>query len=107
MKLMTKAIEKKLPPLYATEETPNEEKEVAIKFFTPDAGWTWYVLEGEKVELDDGTTTWEFFGYVDSPMASEYGYFVLSELESIRGPFGLPIERDRNFTAKMADILKS
>jgi len=30
-------------------------------------------------------------------MEEEWGYFVLSELESVRGPLGLPIERDLYF----------
>jgi hypothetical protein len=30
-------------------------------------------------------------------MDDEWGYFVLSELESARGPLGLPIERDLYF----------
>ena len=29
----------------------------------------------------------------------EWGYFVLSELESVRGPAGLTIERDLHFSA--------
>ena len=38
-----------------------------------------------------------FFGYVDG-VFPELGYFTLSELEAIRGQFGLPLERDRFFT---------
>ena len=37
-----------------------------------------------------------FFGYVIG-FEEEWGYFVLSELESIRGPGGLTIERDLHF----------
>src|SRR5665811_323998 len=37
-----------------------------------------------------------FFGYVCG-MEEEWGYFVLSELESVRGPLGLEIERDLYF----------
>lgn len=37
-----------------------------------------------------------FFGYVIG-LEEEWGYFVLSELDSARGPLGLPIERDRYF----------
>ncbi len=43
----------------------------------------------------DGTDI--FFGLVDGFVA-ELGYFSLSELESVRGPFGVPaIERDVHF----------
>ena len=37
-----------------------------------------------------------FFGYVIG-LEEEWGYFVLSELESARGPLGLPIERGLYF----------
>ncbi len=33
----------------------------------------------------------------------ELGYFVLSELEEVRGPMGLPIERDLHWEPKMLE----
>lgn len=93
MKLLTEEIKKKLPPLYATESTPIEEKNFVCKFFAPWSFWTWYVIEGEKEEDGD----WCFFGYVEG-FEKEYGYFCLSELESVNGPLGLRIERDINFS---------
>ena len=33
-------------------------------------------------------------------LENEFGYFSLRELESIRGPFGLTIERDLYWTPK-------
>ena len=92
MKLLTKAIEKKIPPLYTYDGTPADEVPIAVKFFTPDANWTWYVTEGEKQPGGD----WLFFGLVDG-FEKELGYFQLSELKTVRGPLGLPIERDRHF----------
>jgi len=94
MKLLTKEIIKKLPPLNATDGKPNDEKEIIVKFFTPDAQWTWYVLEGEK-EGDD----WRFFGLVDG-FEKELGYFTLNQLLEVRGRFNLPIERDRSFSGR-------
>jgi hypothetical protein len=96
MKLITKEIEKKIPALYATDGT--KEKDVAVKFFTPWSNWTWYVVEGEKMENGD----WEFFGLVEGHH-SELGYFRLSDLTSVKGPFGLTIERDRNYEGKIID----
>jgi hypothetical protein len=58
------------------------------KFFTPDSQWTWYVLEFDGEDI--------FFGYIVG-FEAELGYFSLSELESVRGPWGLPIERDLYF----------
>jgi len=85
MKLLTKAIRSKLPPLGSTDRLPHDEIMVQAKFFTPDSQWTWYAVEF------DGTDT--FFGLVVG-FEIEAGYFSLSELEAARGPLGLPIERD-------------
>ena len=84
MKLMTKEIRKKLPPLYSQENLGG--KAVAhAKWFTPSAGWSWFATEF------DGKDT--FFGLVFGH-EKELGYFSLSELQKVRGPLGLPIERD-------------
>ena len=88
MKLLTKEITKKLPNLYSTEYIKVEDKKVICKFFTPWSSWTWYAIEF------DGKDT--FFGYVVGN-SSEFGYFSLSELSSIKGAFGLKIERDLYF----------
>jgi hypothetical protein len=79
-----------LLPLYANE--PRGLQAVApVKFFTPDSGWTWYPTEFDGNDL--------FFGLV-SGLEVELGYFTLSELEEVRGPLGLPIERDLYFHPK-------
>jgi hypothetical protein len=92
MKLLTQKIKKRLPKLYETENVPLEEKTVYVKFFTPDSNWTWYVIEGQ--EQTDGNMV--LFGWVCG-LEREFGYFTLRELESVRGPLGLPIERDLHF----------
>jgi len=94
MKLMTKELAKKLPKLYTTDQFTDEGERIyditlVAKFFTPDSQWTWYIIEGEQ-RGDD----WLFFGYIVG-LERELGYFTLSELESVRGPLGLKIERDR------------
>lgn len=86
MKLLTKAVLRKLPPLYASEQ--ENDPLVICKFFYPDFPWTWYAIEF------DGEDT--FFGFVDGDYP-ELGYFSLSELMSNRGKLGCPIERDRYF----------
>lgn len=99
MKLLTKKIRRKLPLLYSQDGKGS--KAIAyVKFFTPDSSWTWYAIEGEPVLDDSGKETdIKFFGLVDGHV-KELGYFVLSELEKIRGPMGLPIERDLYFKRK-------
>jgi len=100
MKLLTKELLKKLPPLYSQENV--EDPLVMCKFFTPDAHWTWYALEGSPVDQNgyydtkEEKTDFLFFGLAvgDFP---ELGYFALSELQTVRGLFGLPVERDLYF----------
>lgn len=90
MKLITKEIEKKLlsHPLYSTDG--KDKKEILVKFFNPCGAGTWLVFEAEK--RSDGD--WLFFGLVDL-YEKELGYFTLSQLTSIKLPYGLSIERDR------------
>ena len=87
MHLLTNAIRRKLPPLYANEEQGTDSLAI-VKFFTPDSSWTWYASEFDGDDL--------FFGLAVG-FEPELGYFRLSELHSIRGKLGLPVERDRFF----------
>ena len=97
MKLLTEAIEKKLPPLGATDGQGGNAV-IQAKFYTPWAGWTWYALEYDP-------ETRVFFGLVDG-FEKEYGSFSLDELESINGPVGLKIERDLYFgTPKISEVI--
>ena len=105
MKLITKALIKKLPKFYSTEKLDESKKKAIIKYFSPVGRFTWYVIEGEVHE--DGDIL--FFGYVkgNDPMDDEYGYFSLKELESITLPWGLKIERDLHFKdVPLIDILE-
>lgn len=88
MQLLTDDLRKTLPKLYATEKLPEDKTIVRCKFFTPDSDWTWYAIEFDGDDL--------FYGLVIG-WEAELGYFSLSELESVRGPLGLPIERDLYF----------
>jgi len=93
MKLLPKEIRSTLPALYA-QDGKGPKAVVYAKFFTPDAQWTWYATEGEPVKDDSGAEIdFQFFGLVDG-LEKELGYFMLSELEQVRGRMGLPIERD-------------
>jgi hypothetical protein len=86
MQLLTNELRQRLPPLYSSEN--EADPFVICKFFTPDSSWTWYAMEF------DGDDT--FFGWVEG-LENELGYFSLSELESVRGPLRLAIERDLYF----------
>ena len=84
MKLLPKEIREKLPELYA-QDGKGGKAIVYAKWFTPDSAYYFYATEF------DGKDT--FFGLVDGH-CKELGYFSLKELEEVRGPMGLPIERD-------------
>tara|TARA_R110000803_G_scaffold98985_1_gene167052 strand:+ start:1284 stop:1574 length:291 start_codon:yes stop_codon:yes gene_type:complete len=94
MKLLTKALEKTIPALYATEH--DDEKMARVKFFNPMGAGTWLVVEGDKLENGD----WRFFGLVDL-FEKEWGYFMLSELEEVTLPLGMKIERDIHWTPRV------
>jgi len=99
MKLLTKELRGKLPRLYSQDSKGG--KAVAyLKLFTPSSSWSWYATEGESV-LDEQSreVDYRFFGLVDGH-CKELGYFSLSELESVNGPMGLPIERDLHWNPK-------
>lgn len=88
MNLLPKEMLKHLPLLGSTDTLPCKDKQAVVKFFTPDANWTWYACEFDGNDI--------FFGFVVG-WEREWGYFSLSELQMIRGPLGLPIERDVHF----------
>src|SRR5690348_5126606 len=98
MKLLTDELRARLPPLYSQEA--EAEPMVYAKFFLPGTAWTWYVTEGQEQEGD-----FLFFGFV-AGLDSEFGYFLLSELESVRSALGLPAERDLYFKeGKLTDVV--
>ena len=97
-KMLTKEIEKKLPKLYDTENVPESDKVLVVKYFCPWNSWTWYGVEYNPDER-------LFFGYVEG-FEKEWGYFSLDELEEVRGPGGLKIERDYYFNPKKFSQIK-
>lgn len=64
-----------------------------VKWFTPWANATWIITEMEP----DGLC----FGLCDVGHGTpELGYVSVEELESIKGPFGLAVERDLHFSTE-------
>lgn len=112
MKLLTKEILKKLPPLYSQDDKGDDALAV-VKFFNPTGAATWYATEGGPVcpyhgycDCQDpecgAPGTWDnfmFFGLVQG-QEEELGYFTLKDLTEFRGQFGLGIERDLYFQPK-------
>lgn len=63
-----------------------------VKLFTPDANCTWLLTELDPEEPDIA------FGLCDLGFGCpELGSVRISELESVRGRLGLPVERDLHF----------
>ena len=99
MKLLTKNI---LDKLLANGRKQDEVRGTAeemdfhlvVKLFTPDAQCTWLLTEIDPESPDIA------FGLCDLGMGCpELGSVRISELESVRGLSGLPIERDKFFKA--------
>ena len=112
MKLLTKKVLKDLPPLYTTNGKGMDAVAV-VKFFMPDGGMTWYATEGSKCcpehayfdcEVCPDPESWTDFYFHGMVAPGDYypevGYFTLNQLKSVRGSFGLPVERDMYWRPK-------
>lgn len=65
------------------------------KLFTPDAGATWLLTE-----LDPDAPSIAY-GLCDLGLgAPELGSVSLNEIATVKGPLGLPVERDLHFVAR-------
>lgn len=100
MKLLTLELRRKLlangrKTLIAQEEGRAEpDLFPVVKLFTPDANATWLLTELDPEAPDIA------FGLCDLGLGHpELGSVAISEIESIRGPLGLPVERDLHFKA--------
>lgn len=68
-----------------------------VKLFTPDAAATWLLTEIDPEDPDRA------FGVCDLGLGfPELGWVSLSEIQSVRGRLGLPVERDLGFKAVKA-----
>ena len=94
MKLLTKKLTEKLQAA-----NPSTAQVPICKFFNPCGNATWLIFAQETGE--DSDTLWGAadlgFGIV------EYGTISLSELQSLKLPFGLHIERDLHWSPKKHD----
>ncbi len=98
MKLLTKDLEHRLTRAAEQRDDERELEDVRIlaKFFNPSGAATWLISEYNPRDR-------LFYGYASlgfGPGFDEWGYISRDELESLRGPFGLGIERDLYFEPK-------
>lgn len=98
MELLTKELEREFAKVGDQSDTRNPM--IVAKFFNPCGGETWFAC----VYVPERRV---FFGYVSlfGDYCDEWGYFSLDELQSVRGPLGLGIERDLYFTPERADTV--
>ena len=94
--LLTAEIRSQLPGLYANEAIGLSAL-ARVKFFTPDSHWSWYASEFDGEDI--------FFGLVIGHFV-ELGYFSLAELQAVRGPLGLAVERALQFEPTSLEALR-
>ena len=102
MMLMTKELEKVFEKYPLQSQAGKfDDADVVVKYFNPCGAGTWLITEGEKQEDGD----WLFFGYCHI-VEWEWGYVMLSDLENVKLPFGLKIEREMYVTGgKVKDYI--
>ena len=98
MKLITKTLEERFEKIGCQSQTADPI--IVAKFFDPCGSSTWYATEYDAENKIA-------FGYVTGLAFDEWGTFSITELESIKRPFGLGIERDLYFKEKrFKEIIK-
>jgi len=103
MNLLTDEIKElfKQYPLYS-QDGKGMDSVVLVKYFNPCGAGTWLITEAEEQEDGD----YLLFGYCHI-FCWEWGYVMLSELQNLKLPFGLTIERDLYIPkdAKVKDLI--
>ena len=103
MELLTEEIIERFKkyPLYS-QDGKGKNSLVLVKYFNPVGDGKWLITEAEKTESGD----WLLFGYCHIN-CFEWGYILLSELQNLKLPFGLTIERDLYIPkdAKVKDLI--
>lgn len=99
MELITQELIKRFQEVGSQED--KKDPLIIAKFFNPTGAGTWYATEYDPIKK-------MFFGYVSilGNQCDEWGYFSLDELENLKLPFGLSIERDLYFGEKLFSEIK-
>ena len=98
MKLITKTLEERFEKIGY--QSQSADPIIVAKFFDPCGSATWYATEYDAENKIA-------FGYVTGLAFDEWGTFSITELESIKRPFGLGIERDLYFKEqRFKEIIK-
>ena len=90
MKLLTKAIERKLLKNSKNYKNNITKEKVVVKLFTPSGSATWWIYSMNE--------NGDCFGIAEMNVR-EYGWVNINEISELRvKPFGLPVERDMYYT---------
>lgn len=102
--LVTKTVEKTLPPLYSQKNKHNLTT-AYVKFFNIINGWRYYAAEYDP-------KTGLAFGLIQNPTETELGYFNLNEMQELNDKWKEknlqvpPFERDTNFKPTTIGVIK-
>lgn len=88
---MTKELEKRFEKI--GNQSEKENPTIVAKYFNPIGSVTWFATEYDP-------QTKICYGYVTGMYVDEWGTFSLTELESVRLPLGMKIERDLYYKEK-------
>ncbi len=91
MKLITKAIENAFAKQGDTSQKSMADIKIVMKLFNPMGAGTWYLYEHVEDDI------YMCFANLGDPMCAERGTVSMTEIESVRLPFGMSIERDMHF----------
>ena len=106
MKLMTKVIAaqlRKADKLFRDRKDGTTSDEIVVKYFNPCGAATWWIVQGTPVDSEggpdyetDSPDDWHLYGFANlgDDRCAECGYTMLSDLENLKLPMGLTIERD-------------
>ena len=103
MELLTNEVENKFKQFpYRSQDGKGLNAEVLVKYFNPCGAGTWLITEAEETETD-----WILYGYCSLGYGFEFGPVSFNELQSIRLPYGLTIERDLHLDegTKVCDLI--
>ena len=95
MKLMTKEIKEKAQKQF--DDGSDMEQMVVAKYFDAMGDWKWFLMNMDKDE--------DYCWGIVKGFAVEMGSFSMKELQDIKLPFGLGIERDVLFSSTPASEL--
>ena len=89
--LLTEALRRRFAELGPQDYGDEANEIIAAHFFLPGSGWDWWALAYDE---DGGVP--QLFCLVRG-QEIELGYVVLAELETVRSPLGLAVERDADW----------